>query len=86
MSLNVVWGIWAALCAWVLCSPVAYNWDIRIPGGHCLDRKETYISVGVIDIFIDVCIFLMPIPMVWNLQLPLKNRIGLLSIFGIGTM
>ena len=86
MALNMAWGIWASLAAWVVCTPIAYSWDRTIPGGHCVNKVAAYISVGVINIFVDVCIFLLPIPMVWNLQTSLRNKIGLFCIFGVGMM
>ena len=86
MALNVAWGAWACLNSWVICTPIAYNWDKTIPGGHCLDHVSAYISVGVIDIVVDVCIFLLPIPMVWQLQVPQRNKIGLYLLFGISIM
>ena len=86
MALNIAWGIWAALNLWVSCTPIAYLWDPSIPGGHCLDHIPVFISIGVIDIVVDACIFLLPIPMVWNLQLPLRNKLELSFLFGTSIM
>lgn len=86
MALNIAWGIWAFLNLLVSCTPIAYIWDPTIPGAHCLDHVAVYISVGVIEIVVDACIFLLPIPMVWKLQLPLRSKIELSLIFGISLM
>lgn len=84
MGMNIAWGIWSMFGSWVVCTPIAYNWDQSIPGGHCGNRVAASVSIGVIDIFIDFCILLLPIPMVWRLQLPFKNKIGLSLIFCVG--
>lgn len=86
LGLNIAWGICICMAAWALCTPVAYAWDRSIPGGHCLDREWALISLGIISIIIDVCIFILPIPMVWTLHLPRKSKIALSVIFGVGLM
>ena len=84
IGITIAWGIYAAMGTWILCTPIAFNWDSTIPGGHCANRNASYYAIGIIDVGTDIFIWLLPIPMVWNLQLPRGNKIGLTAIFGIG--
>lgn len=42
------------------------------------------LSFSVITIFLDFIILILPVPIVWTLQLSLKQRIAVISIFGAG--
>ena len=86
MALVVCWGILAGTCTWAFCSPIAYNWDTTIPGGHCIDRDALFLAVGIIDVIGDFLLFLLPLPTVWKLQVPRASKLGLLVIFSIAIM
>ena len=42
------------------------------------------LSFSVLTIFLDFIILFLPVPIVWSLQLPKKQRIAVLGIFGAG--
>ncbi len=70
------------------CTPMHYGWD-RIYGrmkGHCVDLKAEVSSTAVLNAVGDVLLLILPIPTLWNLQLPLKQRIGLCMIFLLGIL
>ncbi len=39
---------------------------------------------GAVNVASDLYIFYLPIPVVWNLQLPLKKKLGVLATFTTG--
>ncbi|PLB55928.1 hypothetical protein P170DRAFT_433400, partial [Aspergillus steynii IBT 23096] len=80
------WGIMVILTAFLLCRPLAFNWDQTIPGGHCANQKATFIAVGVLDLATDVCVFVLPLPMIYNLKVSKGNRVALFGIFGLGIL
>ncbi|RGP69397.1 hypothetical protein FLONG3_7793 [Fusarium longipes] len=59
-------------------------WDPRIKG-KCFQHQTLmwYIN-GILHIFIDLAIIVMPLPIVWKLQLPLSQKLLLSGIFGLG--
>ncbi|KAJ4342637.1 hypothetical protein N0V87_000846 [Didymella glomerata] len=73
------------------CTPVAAGWDytLRPPTGtgKCYDAT-IFKNVGVfnssVNIFTDLLFALIPIPMVWRLQVNLQTRIGLAVILSLG--
>ena len=44
------------------------------------------ITFGFINAFIDLLVLLLPVRMVWNLQLPVKRRLAVGGIFGLGAI
>ncbi|MCJ1393649.1 hypothetical protein MMC18_006525 [Xylographa bjoerkii] len=84
MVLVALWGLSVILCAFLLCRPFAFNWDQTIPGGSCGNQILSYIITGAFNIVTDFIILALPMPMVWKLQVPRKNKIALFGMFGIG--
>jgi hypothetical protein len=72
--------------AFLFCIPLAANWDRTIPNAKCGNMAAEFISVGTINLLIDVAIIVLPMPVLWNLQLPIRKKLGLTAIFGIGAL
>lgn len=71
------------------CNPVKKGWSQRVYPpikGSCLDLGATYIAGAVINTASDFSIVILPQTLVWRLQLSLKRKIGLCSIFLIGLL
>ncbi len=45
----------------------------------------TYVQ-GIFNVVSDFYLLLLPIPVVWNLQMPLRKKIGVLTIFMAGLL
>ncbi|KAK5111332.1 hypothetical protein LTR62_005172 [Meristemomyces frigidus] len=80
-SLPVV--LWAVLGGTLLCTPVAKLWNPDLPG-HCLSAHKYWTSVAAIDIIMDFLVLCVPIPAVFNLHLPSKQKISLVIVFLLG--
>jgi hypothetical protein len=69
------------------CKPIAASWNPLLLGtAVCINRGAIYIAQAVIGIVTDVLLLGLPIPTVLKLQMPNKQKIGLVGIFGIGSM
>ena len=71
------------------CKPIAASWDpllANLPTTHCLNRGGIYIAQAVIGMFTDVLLLALPVPTVLKLQMPNKQKLGLVGIFAIGSM
>ena len=86
MALIFGWGILAFTVLWAFCSPVAFNWDKTIPGGHCANAHVGLLVCGIVDTITDFIILILPMPMIWRLQIPRTKRISLIVIFSIAIM
>lgn len=70
------------------CNPPARTWHLIgwTGGGSCFDNIKTSYAVGGINIFTDVVILIMPIPLLSQLNLNFTHKIGLIAIFGTGIL
>ncbi|KAM3072434.1 hypothetical protein ACMFMG_009235 [Clarireedia jacksonii] len=84
MGLCIAWATMTILIGFLICHPLDYNWNLKPPGSHCGNQTVAYGSVGVVDILTDTCILILPIPMIWRLQMPKLNKILLVSLLGFG--
>ncbi|KAI9799501.1 MAG: hypothetical protein M1833_004023 [Piccolia ochrophora] len=64
------------------CAPVYYFWDRRNEG-ECLPIGSLYTATFT-NIVADLVILVLPLPMVWQLQLRLGQKIALTGIFTLG--
>jgi hypothetical protein len=65
------------------CSPIREQWE---PGvGTCvMDRIPYYYMQSIPSIILDVAILILPIPLVWQVQLPKLTRLGVIFVFMLG--
>jgi hypothetical protein len=86
LAICVSWGIMTMLVAFLLCRPLGYNWNLLPSDGHCGNQQSAYAAVGVTDILTDVMILILPLPMIWRLQLPIGNKIALAGLLCLGIL
>ncbi|KAL3463504.1 hypothetical protein BJX64DRAFT_256842 [Aspergillus heterothallicus] len=68
-----------------LCLPVHRNWQIKpYPGDHCTLRQPLYVEIAVFNVISDVCIILIPIPILAKLQVPIQRKVVLALMFSSG--
>ena len=85
---TIVWA-WAMsiiLESFLLCHPVAFNWNPTLPEGGCGNRNAAFVVAGVLNMVTDFMVMLLPIPYIWKLQLPVGRKIGLSVAFSIGLL
>lgn len=70
MIFCICWALMTILIGFCICRPLAYNWDMTIPGGSCADQNAAYVAVGGVDIATDLSVLVLPIPMIRKLQMP----------------
>jgi len=79
----VAWWIAIDTLAIFQCDPVSRQWDYSIPG-HCYNLFGTFVGVTIPNVFIDVLILVLPIPMLWKLQISLRKKFALIANFMLG--
>lgn len=50
---TVLWSISVYLVKWLMRSPVAYTWDISLPGGTCINISIFLVVSGTINSVLD---------------------------------
>lgn len=65
------------------CDPIRKAWLTDLPG-TCFNQTALFVSNAALNIAQDVIIYFLPVPMLWKLQLPLKQRVALILVFALG--
>lgn len=83
MALCLGWMIQTILTGLLICQPMALNWD-PTARGHCGNETLAYAAVSIVDIITDIVIFVMPLKMLWGMQVKGSYRIALACMVGAG--
>lgn len=67
------------------CTPPSKQFDFSVQGGSCIDAAILYMATAVSNIITDVMLFLLPIPMVYQLHMPKIQKLGAIVVFGVGS-
>ncbi|KAJ4246633.1 hypothetical protein NW762_013576 [Fusarium torreyae] len=67
------------------CTPFKKSWDITITEGKCVNRPAVYIFTAALGILSDLVLLVMPMPMILRLQMPQRQKAGLVLLFVIGS-
>ncbi|KAH5377370.1 hypothetical protein HBI81_036470 [Parastagonospora nodorum] len=82
----IAWGIGITVTLFLACRPLKAYWDITVKG-DCLTMVTFTYFTNISNLITDIWVFLMPIPMIWHLQLQTKKKliISLIFCFGLAT-
>ncbi|EXK76372.1 hypothetical protein FOQG_18886 [Fusarium oxysporum f. sp. raphani 54005] len=75
----------AVLVAIFQCHPVEMAWDITISDGSCIDRMAYFIAILALNVTTDLFMLVLPIPMLWKVKMPKRQKLGLIGIFMTGS-
>jgi hypothetical protein len=82
----IAWGITALIANTFQCWPVQYFW-IKSIEGSCMSGQTTlYTIIGAFSVVEDVLILCLPLPVVWRLQMRLREKIQLTILFLMGCL
>jgi len=83
MGFVVAFWIGLVLTGFLICRPIAFNWDKTLHG-QCGSTAGEEISFAIVNMIIDGMIVFLPMPVVWRLQMPVKKKISISCMFGLG--
>lgn len=67
------------------CTPRKKIWERRTPG-HCIDLVALLYVTGIVNICSDIAILILPMFVIWNLQLPPMRKLGVSAAFTAGLL
>ncbi|KAI0594935.1 integral membrane protein [Biscogniauxia sp. FL1348] len=67
-----------------ICIPVRAYWDTSVQDAHCLDQRKVFIADLCLAIITDLVILLVPIPLTWSLNMPLRKKVKIIALLGAG--
>lgn len=86
LAVNVVFGASAVIADCLVCQPITYRWAPSMVDGSCGDQKALDMSIAVSNLLQDVLAVVLPMPILWGLQMERSRKVGLSCMFGIGIL
>ncbi|UNI24266.1 hypothetical protein JDV02_010029 [Purpureocillium takamizusanense] len=89
------WACWVLLAAAIMyctasvavtifqCRPLIRAFDKTVPG-TCINTAKFWYANAGFSIATDVIILLLPMPLVWKLEVPIAQKVALMAVFAIG--
>ncbi|KAI4182170.1 MAG: hypothetical protein LQ348_004886 [Seirophora lacunosa] len=81
-----LWGVSTFIAAVFQCTPVSYLWT-QFSGktkGKCVDFTALLIATAAVNIFTDVAVLVLPMPMVWKMKIEKAQKLAVSGIFLLG--
>ncbi|KAJ6083511.1 hypothetical protein N7467_007646 [Penicillium canescens] len=66
------------------CDPISAYWFGTSNGGKCLNQRNVIIADSVISIASDLWVLVLPIPMIWSLQMTRAKKLRVVGLLGAG--
>ena len=87
IALTSLFGVWAAVTNIFLCIPIEDFWKPDLPNRRCFGiRKGKPLADATGSFVLDVAIFCLPLPVVWPLTLPRRQKAWLYFVFALGSL
>lgn len=68
-----------------LCSPMSAFWDLTLVfSNHCGDIQAMLYGINISNVFLDIIVLCMPLPMIWKLPLSPQKKLEVGGLFLIG--
>lgn len=67
------------------CSPVALLWDSSL-SGHCINSEVLPYISGAVSSATDIFVLILPIRLLWSLNLNYARKVRLIAVFGLGIL
>ena len=83
-GVNLAFLVTVVLAALLICRPISAAWNPH--EGTCGDQKALDLYIGIFNLLMDVCIVVLPMPVLWRLQMNNGKKLVLTGIFGIGVI
>ena len=68
------------------CNLIEKSWDVSITEGSCNNRTGLYLATAIVNIISDIACLVLPIPVILKLQMQRIQKLGVICIFGIGSV
>ena len=87
--LGIVAAFWLATTIATLagCIPMEVSWHTNLaPEEHCINFNIFWMATGVVEVFIDTLILVLPVRVILGLRLSTKSKLSIIFIFLLGSL
>lgn len=70
----------------LICRPLKGWWDVTIEGSSCGNINQLGLYDAIFNFLLDALVVILPMPVLWRLQMPASRKVALTGMFGIGIL
>ena len=88
-GMGAITFLWWITCQFIVifeCAPIHYFWDRKPVTGHCLNVQLFFQGQAIPNIITDLMLLILPMPLIWRLQLPMGQKAALSGVFLLGSL
>ncbi|KAI1841827.1 hypothetical protein JX265_009436 [Neoarthrinium moseri] len=74
------------LLLWLQCNPASSYWNLFAMSRDCIPEAPPLLAQTTVTVITDFIVYVLPMPTLWGLKLPLGQRVGLMMLFGLGSV
>ena len=82
-ALVLSWWVIFTFLSLFECTPVHKTWEPQTLGS-CISHNRIFLGTAILNILIDFLLLVLPMPMIWRLQLNTGRKVALLGVFAAG--
>jgi hypothetical protein len=89
LVMTIIFGIVCFFLVLFHCQPVEYTWNRTMDGGTCTSPKQVAnvaFALSVMTIVVDWLYALLPIPIIWSLQMNRNLKLSVAFVLGLGVL
>lgn len=69
------------------CRPLKDYWEsIEFDPPTCMDKSASTLSFSITNLVTDLMVLALPIPVLWQLKLPVRERLALIALMSMGLL
>ena len=85
-TVTIVWFLASFWDTLFQCKRIEASWNHSIPNANCQDIEKAALGTGISNLILDVLFIALPIPVIWDLNLPKRIKASLTGIFLLGVL
>lgn len=89
MAIVTIWSLAIFFFELFQCSPVQAQWDLTIEDGKCAPPASfvaAAYSISVLTVVTDWLYAIIPIPMIWNVQMSVQKKVTVAFVLSLGVL
>lgn len=84
MGFVVISNVWTIGSVLTACIPLRAYWDTAARNGALCQSEQIWWFNNGLHVATDFFIFALPLPVIWNLQLPWRQKLAVVVLFALG--
>ena len=88
IAIITIWGVSFFFATLFECIPIHLVWETFYgePDRSCYNYEPMFLAIAITNMIIDVAILSAPMPEIWKLKMPVRQKLAVSAIFLLGAL